>query len=147
MTSAIPAGRPSTTNATAPGKQAPPCTLVIFGAGGDLTKRLLMPSLYDLASARRLDDGFKIHGVDLAQQDTQAWRTSLSETMQSFTKDKTAEFYVPKLDDAAWQWVTERLSYEVGDFSRDETFASLKQVLGERSAIFYCAVSARFFGT
>ena len=29
-------------------EQAPPCTLVIFGAGGDLTKRLLMPSVYNL---------------------------------------------------------------------------------------------------
>ena len=36
-------------------KPAPPCTLVIFGAAGDLTKRLLMPSLYNLAGAGLLD--------------------------------------------------------------------------------------------
>lgn len=147
MTSVIPAGRPAATTSTAQVKQAPPCTLVIFGAGGDLTKRLLMPSLYDLASAKRLDDGFKVHGVDLAQQDTDAWRKSLTDTMQSFTTDKTAEFYVPKLDDAAWKWVTDRLSYQVGDFSKDETFAAIKAAIGDGSAIFYCAVAARFFGT
>ncbi len=75
MTSVIPAGRPSASGSgegTARVKQAPLCTLVIFGAGGDLTKRLLMPSLYDLASANRLDNGFKVHGVDLARQDTDA---------------------------------------------------------------------------
>ena len=147
MTSAISAGRPSSSTTTAAAKQAPPCTLVIFGAGGDLTKRLLMPSLYDLASAQRLDDGFKVHGVDLAQQDTDSWRKSLTDTMQSFTTDKTAEFYVPKLDETAWTWVTDRLSYQVGDFSQDETFAALKQAIGDGSAIFYCAVAARFFGT
>ena len=108
MTSAIPAGKPSSSEPSTAGvKQAPACTLVIFGAGGDLTKRLLMPSLYDLASAKRLDDGFKVHGVDLAQQDTDAWRKSLTDTMQSFTTDKTAEFYVPKLNDDAWKWVTD----------------------------------------
>ena len=147
MTSLIPAGQPATTPSAAPVKQAPPCTLVIFGAGGDLTKRLLMPSLYDLATARRLDDGFKVHGVDLAQQDTDAWRKSLTDTMQSFTTDKTAEFYVPKLNDESWKWVTDRLSYQVGDFSQDETFAGIKAAIGDGSAIFYCAVAARFFGT
>lgn len=147
MTSLIPAGQPATTPSAAPVKQAPPCTLVIFGAGGDLTKRLLMPSLYDLATTRRLDDGFKVHGVDLAQQDTDAWRKSLTDTMQSFTTDKTAEFYVPKLNDESWKWVTDRLSYQVGDFSQDETFAGIKAAIGDGSAIFYCAVAARFFGT
>ena len=147
MTSVIPAGRPSAGTTTVQSKQAPACTMVIFGACGDLTKRLLMPSLYDLASSKRLDDGFKVHGVDLTQQDTDAWRKSLTDTMQSFTQDKTAEFYVPKLDDTAWKWVTDRLSYQVGDFSKDDTFAALKEAVGDGSAIFYCAVAARFFGT
>ena len=148
MTSSIPAGKPSASPTTVSRvKQAPACTLVIFGAGGDLTKRLLMPSLYDLASAKRLDDGFKVHGVDLAQQDTDAWRKALTDTMQSFTTDKTAEFYVPKIDEESWKWVTDRLSYQVGDFSKDETFAGIKTAIGDGSAIFYCAVAARFFGT
>ena len=32
----------------------PPCAMVIFGAAGDLTKRLVVPALYDLVSAKRL---------------------------------------------------------------------------------------------
>jgi glucose-6-phosphate 1-dehydrogenase len=43
---------------------APPCTLVIFGAGGDLTKRLLMPALYNLAVDGLLDGGMQIVGVN-----------------------------------------------------------------------------------
>ena len=38
--------------------------LVIFGAGGDLTKRLLVPALYNLAAAKLLDDGFTVLGVN-----------------------------------------------------------------------------------
>ena len=36
------------------GERAPSCTMVIFGAGGDLTKRLLMPALYNLARTELL---------------------------------------------------------------------------------------------
>ncbi|MET0258380.1 MAG: hypothetical protein ABW179_07335, partial [Methylobacterium sp.] len=42
---------------------APPCTLVIFGAAGDLTKRLLVPSLYDLATAGLLDGSMRVLGI------------------------------------------------------------------------------------
>jgi glucose-6-phosphate 1-dehydrogenase len=127
--------------------QAPACTLVIFGAGGDLTKRLLMPALYNLSGSKLLPDAFRIVGVDRVQQDDGAWQTALTETMQSFTKDKTAEFYTPKLDDASWGWVTERLHYLSGDFSQDETFQHIAKIVGGGSAIFYLAVAARFFGT
>ncbi len=126
---------------------APTCTLVIFGAGGDLTKRLLMPALYNLSGSRLLPDAFKVIGVDRVQQSDDDWRRGLTETMQSFTKDKTAEFYTPKLDDAAWGWVQQRLAYMPGDFSQDETFARIGKAIGEGSAVFYLAVAARFFAT
>jgi len=126
---------------------APPCTLVIFGAGGDLTKRLLMPALYNLSGSRLLPDAFKVIGVDRVQQGDDDWRRGLTEAMQSSTKDKTAEFYTPKLDDDAWGWVQQRLSYLPGDFSQDETFTRIGKAIGEGSAVFYLAVAARFFAT
>ena len=67
--------------------------------------------------------------------------------MQSFTKDKTAEFYTPKLDDKAWGWVGDRLHYLKGDFSQDDVFKTLTEKIGGGNAIFYLAVAARFFGT
>ena len=48
---------------------APPCAMVIFGAGGDLTKRLVTPALYNLVTAKRLPDGFRLVGVDHGEQD------------------------------------------------------------------------------
>jgi glucose-6-phosphate 1-dehydrogenase len=128
-------------------KPAPACTLVIFGAGGDLTKRLLMPALYNLSGSGLLADDFKIIGLDRTPQDTGQWRAALTDTMQSFTKDKTAEFYTPKIDDATWGRVTAVMTYVAADFSKPETYQQLAQQLGDgRSAVFYLAVAARFFG-
>jgi glucose-6-phosphate 1-dehydrogenase len=127
-------------------RKAPPCALVIFGAGGDLTKRLLMPALYNLAGMGLLDEGMKILGVDRAESSDDAWRQSLTETMQTFTKDKTAEFYTEKIDDKAWGWVTSRLTYLQGDLTELETYAEIGRHVGDGNCIFYCAVAARFFG-
>ena len=44
--------------------QAPPCAMVIFGSSGDLTKRLLMPAIYNLAKSKLLPKNFLIIGVD-----------------------------------------------------------------------------------
>ena len=48
-------------------KPADPCAMVIFGAGGDLTKRLVMPALYNLSRTKVLPDKFALIGVDLAR--------------------------------------------------------------------------------
>jgi glucose-6-phosphate 1-dehydrogenase len=124
---------------------APPATLVIFGAHGDLTKRLLMPALYNLAGTGLLDDGFKIVGVDRVESDAAHWQDELTRAMDDFTHDDTAEFYVKSIDEKAWGWVTSRLSYVQADFSKPEDIARLAgQVTG--NAVFYLAVAARFFG-
>jgi glucose-6-phosphate 1-dehydrogenase len=132
---------------------APPCTLVIFGAGGDLTKRLLMPALYNLALDGLLDDGMKIIGVNHGERETSEWRDDLHQALEKFAADKASTFHAGKLDDKAWNWVGERLEYMAGEFETDDVFTKLKQKLGEASSggqsggnvIFYLAVSSRFF--
>jgi glucose-6-phosphate 1-dehydrogenase len=44
------------------GRTPEPCTMVIFGASGDLTRRKLVPALYNLARERRLPAGFSVVG-------------------------------------------------------------------------------------
>ena len=129
------------------GAVAPPCTLVIFGAGGDLTKRLLMPALYNLAGGKLLSEDFKVVGVDREEQRDDDWKASLDATMHSFTHDKSAEFYTPKLDKAAWGWLCDRLHYMQGDFTDEQTFKEIGKVIGDASAVFYLAVASRFFGS
>jgi glucose-6-phosphate 1-dehydrogenase len=132
---------------------APPCTLVIFGGGGDLTKRLLVPALYNLAGAGLLNDALAIIGLDRNDKTTAQWRDDLAQTMQSFTKDKTAEFHADAIDPKQWAFIADRLTYVKGDFQDPASYADLKRRLdasaSERlsgNAIFYLAVADRFFG-
>ena len=125
--------------------KAPPCTLVIFGAGGDLTKRLLMPALYNLAGGGLLDEAIRIIGVDHNPNTDAGWRDALSETMESFTRDRTSEFHPERIEPETWGFVRERLHFRQGDFTAPETFSGLAADL-TGNVIFYLAVSARFFG-
>jgi glucose-6-phosphate 1-dehydrogenase len=124
---------------------APACTLVIFGAHGDLTMRLLMPALYNLVGMGLLDPAMRILGVDHNDNDTKAWIDRLTEMMQSFTTDKTGEFHPDSIDAATWKQVTDRLDYMRGDFDDAATFSNLAGKL-RGNVLFYLAVSARFFG-
>src|SRR5437899_8426864 len=103
---------------------APPCVMIIFGAAGDLTKRLVVPALYNLVGAGRLPNEFRIVGVDLASKTTEEWRTGLTETMQGFV-GSDAEFAVDHIDQNAWQWLTDRMSYVQGDLTSAETYRGL----------------------
>ena len=125
---------------------APPCTLVIFGGGGDLTKRLLMPALYNLAGGKLLADGFRVVGVDHNANDDAGWRRDLTETMQSFTRDGSAEFHADRIDPEDWGFIEERLHFRQGDFEADDLYRALADTI-TGNAVFYLAVSARFFGT
>jgi glucose-6-phosphate 1-dehydrogenase len=127
---------------------APPCTLIIFGAGGDLTKRLLMPALYNLAVDGLLDDGMKIIGVNHGDRETKAWCEDLHGALQQFATGKASTFHAGKLDDNAWNWVAQRLHYMAADFEDDGAYQRLAQQLEggtQRNVVFYLAVGARFF--
>src|SRR3984957_4990068 len=125
---------------------APACSLVIFGAAGDLTKRLLMPALYNLSSDGLLDDKMKIIGVNHGELETSVWRDQLTESLKKFAADKAGAFHTSKLDDRAWNWVADRLQYVAGEFESDDVFNKLRQMLGDTgNVIFYLAVSSRFF--
>jgi glucose-6-phosphate 1-dehydrogenase len=136
-----------------PGRQAPPATLVIFGAGGDLTKRLVVPALYNLVQAGKLPDEFAIIGVDHAARTTADWRQSLTEMMQAFTQAAGRERQGDAIDAQAWSWLTRRMYYMPGDFTQPETFGRLEKLLAEQreqndtaNLLFYLAVADRFFG-
>ena len=127
-------------------RQAPPATLVIFGAGGDLTKRLVVPALYHLVQAGKLPHEFAVIGVDHNDQTTEQWRQSLTKMMQGFTQ-------AAGIDAQAWSWLIQRMHYMRGDFTQPETFRNLKRRLAERqqhnntaNVLFYLAVADRFFG-
>ena len=126
--------------------QAPACTLVIFGARGDLAKRLLVPALYNLAVAGRLGDDFSLIGVDHGQCDDAGLRESLGDFLRQLAADPNSEFGAAKIDAKAWASLAGRMRYQIGDFEDPATYQALAKSLGpDRSAIFYLATAPRFF--
>src|SRR6267143_3170818 len=131
---------------------APPCVMIIFGAAGDLTKRLVVPALYNLVAAERLPNEFRIVGVDLASKTTEEWRTGLTDTMQE-SVGTDAEAAVDQIDNKAWEWLTARLSYVQGDLNEAQTYKRLNDHLIELdktagtsgNRLFYLAIADRFF--
>lgn len=124
---------------------APPCTLVIFGASGDLTRRLLMPALYNLARAGLLDPDFRVIGVGRSAMTDTAWRDGLSRDIQSLAADPTAEFHAERIDERSWGRILDRLHYLQGDIGTPEFFAALADRL-TGNAVFYLAIPASAFG-
>jgi glucose-6-phosphate 1-dehydrogenase len=128
---------------------APPCVMVIFGAGGDLAKRLLAPALCNLAQAGRLDDGFKVLGVDHNAKDEAAFAAALGDFLRGEGDGASGPTKVPA---AAWKWLQDRLFYQAGDFEDPATYSALAARLaalsgeGGGNALFYLAVAPRFFG-
>ncbi|MGH8102549.1 MAG: glucose-6-phosphate dehydrogenase [Chthoniobacterales bacterium] len=131
---------------------APPCVMIIFGAAGDLTKRLVVPALYNLVGAQRLPNECRIVGVDLASKTTEEWRNGLTETMQEFVGGE-GEFAVDHIDQNTWKWLTDRMSYLQGDLTNTEMYRRLDAHLAELdktagtagNRLFYLAVADRFF--
>ena len=132
---------------------APPCILVIFGAGGDLTKRLLVPALYNLSTAGLLNEHFAVIGLDHNERTDEEFRQFETEELTSFAKQKGGEFESSDFDEKAWGRLRERLFYLTADFADKSTFTKLGKKLDEvsravdaaGSAIFYLATAARFF--
>lgn len=63
---------------------AEPCTVVIFGASGDLTSRKLIPALYHLTLEKLMPQPFRIVGFARREKNDEAWRTELREALNKF---------------------------------------------------------------
>jgi len=129
--------------------------MVIFGASGDLTKRLLMPALYNLSHTKVLPEKFAVIGVGLTQRTAESWRDHLYDMLKSFVGNAATEFEVDQIDETAWQRLAERMSYVQGDLTKPELYERIRAALNEAekihgtqgNVIFYLAVADRFFGT
>ena len=135
-------------------KPADPCVMVIFGAFGDLTKRLVVPALYNLNRTGILPAHFALIGVDLADGTAESWREHLHTMLESFVGSASAEFEVDKIDEKAWSSLAARMSYVQGDITKPTLYAKLSETIAEAqkkqatggNVIFYLAVADRFFG-
>jgi len=119
--------------------------MVIFGAAGDLTKRKLIPALYNLKKGDLLSDNFAVIGVARAELNDEEFRRRLRDDMKHFATDK--------VDEKVWKWLEERLYYLSGNFTDDQTFTRLRELLektdqerqAEGNYFFYLATAPEYF--
>jgi len=127
------------------GHQANPCVMVIFGAGGDLTKRKLIPALCNLAKDKLLSPQFAVIGFSYDSMTTEAFRAQLTKDIKEFAPEP--------VDSQLWNWFLERTYYVQGDFQDSAAYGRLQAQIAvvekthstQGNRFFYLAVSPKFF--
>ena len=99
-------------------RDAPPCTLVIFGANGDLTKRKLLPALYRLAYDGRLTAGFAIVGISRTKMSDEEFRNRMKDSVSKFVENSP-------FDEDVWRPFSESLFYLAGRCQRRKDLSAL----------------------
>ncbi|MEZ4417055.1 MAG: glucose-6-phosphate dehydrogenase [Gemmatimonadota bacterium] len=144
---------PEATSALGRLPQAPPCAMVLFGANGDLSHRLVVPALYNLARAKRLSDDFRLFGVDRASDETGGWIQSLREGLERFATDSSAS-ESDEVDPDVWGWLASRMTYVQADLTESDSYIRLRDRLADvdraagspQNRLYYLAVVDRLFG-
>ena len=129
-----------------PGRPAPPCAIVIFGAAGDLTKRKLVPALYNLKALGLLPRELAIVGVARREK-----------THEQFREEQTrdiGEFATTRVDGTLWAELRETMYFQAGELSDPAVYTQLADLLAQvakrhgtrGNALFYLAIPPSLFG-
>ena len=126
-------------------KAAEPCTIVIFGASGDLTARKLIPAFYHLYREKQSPAPFRIIGFARREKTGDAWRQELRAALEQFSRTKPIE-------DAVWTEFAANVSYCQGDIAEPTAYKKLANQLASfpheklrRNLLFYLATSPSQF--
>jgi glucose-6-phosphate 1-dehydrogenase len=126
--------------------EADPCTLVIFGASGDLTRRKLIPALYDLCGVGCINPRFEVVGTGRTPMTDEQFRDSMREAAKS-SQD------VRGFSEDRWKLFANRLRYIVGDPASTGFYAGLRSFLEQMprdgsspNVLFYISTPASFAG-
>jgi glucose-6-phosphate 1-dehydrogenase len=121
--------------------------MVLFGASGDLAKRLLLPALYNLACDGLLPKRFALVGVAMDELTTEQFRAKMSRDIRQFSTRR-------QFDEDIWRDLEGRLHYAAGPFDDAATFARLATLVANVDAegeiggnvLYYLAVPPPLFG-
>ena len=135
-------------------KPADPCAMVLFGATGDLAKRLVVPALYNLAVSGVLPKHFALIGVARGEDEVESWRKSLHDALKDFVDSKSGTFSADHIDESVWKSLADRMSFVQGDLTQPELYRDLGAEIDKvektsgtnGNIIFYLAVADPLFG-
>jgi glucose-6-phosphate 1-dehydrogenase len=123
-----------------------PCSIVIFGASGDLTSRKLIPALYHLAKEKQMPADYRIVGFARREKTDESWRAELRQALDQISRTKP-------VDEQVWQEFSRHIVYCLGDLTDAPAYAQLKQKLESfgqpqlrNNLLFYLATLPSQFG-
>ncbi|HXF09775.1 MAG TPA: glucose-6-phosphate dehydrogenase [Desulfuromonadaceae bacterium] len=123
-----------------------PCSIVIFGASGDLTARKLIPALYHLFKEKQMPSAFRVVGFARRDKTDAAWRQELRTALDQFSRTKP-------VDEKVWQEFSANLFYCVGDLTDAAAYKKLEEKLSSfgqsqlrQNILFYLATQPSQFG-
>lgn len=138
---------PHESNAEATGQktQPDPCVVVVFGATGDLTKRKLVPALFDLWAEKQLPNEFAILGVARREQSADDFRDGLEEWANRFSHTANHS--------GQWDDFAKHIDYFSGSFDDEKSYVDLAAKLAKidetrgtsGNRMFYLAVPPEYF--
>ncbi len=127
-------------------KAVEPCSIIIFGASGDLTARKLIPAFYHLCKNKQMPADFRIVGFARREKTDASWRSELRSALDQFSRTKPVE-------DKVWVQFAQNLHYCQGDLGAAGAYESLEKKLAafdsvplRRNLLFYLATSPSQFG-
>lgn len=106
------------------GSAADSCTVVLFGASGDLAKRKVVPAMYDLALHNGLGPRYAIAGFSRTAMTDEEFRTTLGDAAKSISE-------VGPIDPEKWKEFASNLHYCAGDYSDPSAYAELAKRLAD----------------
>jgi len=127
------------------GQPAPPAVMVIVGASGDLTKRKLIPALFNLATEGLLADNFAVVGLARSEMSHEQFRQKLTDDMKKYAAHA--------VDSELWAKFVRRLYYLSADLTEPSSYERLRDLLAEvdrnhgtgGNYFYYLATAPTFF--
>ena len=121
-----------------------PCTVVIFGASGDLTGRKLIPALYNIATDGDLPPALKVVGFARREKTHESFRTELEDLNRKFSRQGH--------NDRLWSTFSQSIFYHRSEFEDAEGYQRLADLLDELDAqggsgnrLFYLSTAPEYF--
>jgi len=126
-------------------KPVEPCSIIIFGASGDLTARKLIPALYHLFAEKAMPAPFRVVGFARREKTDAGWREELRAALGEFSRTKP-------VDEKIWAEFSANVFYCQGEFSDVEAYKKLERQLSafgvpalRQHLLFYLATSPSQF--
>ncbi len=106
------------------GTTADPCTVILFGASGDLAKRKVIPAMYDLAQHNSLGERYAIIGFARTTMTDESFRSTIGEAAKTISE-------VGPIEPAKWNDFSSNLYYSAGEYGNPDSYTQLANRLAE----------------